>query len=404
MGSAGFAAQASAASTPSAKAPTGPPLKIGFYYPVSANPVGSVLPMALSAARAAIRAINTSGGAHGSPLQLDFCDPKENPNTAAACARQFIADGDVAVAGSFSTQGGTVIVPALTAAGIPSLGVYPLAGADLTSPLAFPISGGSIAAFAAAPYFLKQAGAKKIFFPYVSGSAGALANEAYVKAGAAKVGSTFVGDVGIPGTAPDLSPYIATVKSSGADAVVLGIPEAQSIQFIEQAAQQGLNVKYEFIGFLPDNVQKLGPLLNNLVVPNPYPPATSATEQQFPTLKQFATEMAAEAKSGDQYAAQKYWFPIHTESPWFAVHFAANVINAIPKSQTVTPQTVLTVAQGVQHENPLGVGPSFNWTQPKIAKFPRLENTFVYWATIKNQKYVLVRNKPVDILAVSSFG
>jgi hypothetical protein len=133
------------------------------------------------------------------------------------------------------------------------------------------------------------------------------------------------------------------------------------------------------------------------------PPATPETVKRFPILKQYVNETTAQAKTGDKYAALKYSQPIHTLNGWLAMHFAANVIDAIPKTQQVTAQTVLAQVQSM-HKVDIGIGELLTWDPPpKIAKFPRLANTFAYSVSIKNGKYVLVNPKPVDVSTKASF-
>ncbi|MCW3063732.1 MAG: lipoprotein, partial [Solirubrobacterales bacterium] len=113
------ASAAGTTTTASTKLPTGTPIKTMTI--TSLNSQGPVYPNISISAKAYEKWINAHGGIKGHPLQATVCDEHGKPTDAAACARQAVSDGDVAVVGSFSFLG-TNIMPALIKANIPNFG------------------------------------------------------------------------------------------------------------------------------------------------------------------------------------------------------------------------------------------------------------------------------------------
>jgi ABC-type branched-subunit amino acid transport system substrate-binding protein len=387
------------AGTPALAAkPKGPPIVIGMYTPVAGNAAGVAYPYAVSAVNAAIRAANKAGDLK-QPIQLDFCDPKEDPTEAAKCARQFVDDKVAAVVGSFSQLGGSAIQPVLVNAGIANFGVYPLAGGDLSATVAFPIVGGSLPVYASGPTVLAKAGAHKIFVPHLD-SAAAQAVVTYVKAGAKSVtGSEVVGDIGIPATAPDLAPFVAAAKSAGADAAVLALSEPLAVKYIQAAASAGIKMKFVYVGFTPEAIAQLGPLANGVLTPMPLPPDTAATRKLYPEMNTFNADMAAQAKTGDKYAKIKNTHPAHTLRAWVAMRQLVQVLKKIPAGSEITAATVLNqINQTPQFDIGFKL-PPVKFPGP-VATFPRITDYQIFNVIIKKNDYVLQAKQPINTLTM----
>ena len=83
--------------------------------------------------------INTHGGIAGRPLEANFCDAKGTPTGVAACGREAVAGGAVALVGNF-TFTGDAIVPILEKADTAQWGnCCAIAPSELTSPISFPM-------------------------------------------------------------------------------------------------------------------------------------------------------------------------------------------------------------------------------------------------------------------------
>ncbi|MEU9128318.1 ABC transporter substrate-binding protein [Kitasatospora sp. NPDC048540] len=107
------------------------------------------------------RELNAKGGLDGRKLRVLTCNEQNTADGAAACAQQAIDAHVVAVIGSYS-QYGSDFMPALERAGIPYLGGYGLSSPEFTSPLSYPVAGGSPALVAGSGRQLVEAGCKTV--------------------------------------------------------------------------------------------------------------------------------------------------------------------------------------------------------------------------------------------------
>ena len=396
------------ASTPAGAAKAkGTSIKIGLYAPIAANTVGLSFPYELSAAQAAVRAINKAGGVgpDHQPLELIFCDPKENPNDAADCARTFVSQNVVSVVGSFSVQGSPAILPVLQAAGIPNFGGYPIGGNDITSPLTYPLIAGSTAVYTYVPQALKNAGAKSVFLVNLDNATSAT-TIGYTKTGAKAAGITFAGNRGVSGVVADMSPFVAAAKDSGADSVMFSTSEGAAVQFIQAAKAAGANFKYGYVGFTPDALSKLGDSAEGIVYPSMIPPASKSILKSCPgkcasTLKQFVKEMAAQAKAGDKFARLENIQDVHTQHAWSAVHvLVEQVINKM--SGSITAATVASQINATKSFD-TGFGAAFSFPG-KVTAFPRLGNLYLYDVIYTKGTYKLQKKDPIDVATILNQG
>ncbi len=93
------------------------------------------------------RWINEQGGINGHELRVLTCNEGNSAAGAAACAREAVREGAVAVVGSYS-QHGRAFMAILEAANIPYIGGYGLSDEEFTSHLSYPVNGGQIALLA----------------------------------------------------------------------------------------------------------------------------------------------------------------------------------------------------------------------------------------------------------------
>ncbi|WP_405011983.1 ABC transporter substrate-binding protein [Kitasatospora sp. NBC_01539] len=112
-------------------------------------------------AEAVGREINGTGGLHGRKLRVLTCNEHNTAEGVTACARQAIDAHAVAVVGSYSQYGGS-FVAMLEQAGIPYLGGYGLSTPEFSSPLSYPVAGGTPALIAGSGRQLVEAGCKSV--------------------------------------------------------------------------------------------------------------------------------------------------------------------------------------------------------------------------------------------------
>ncbi|WP_228974380.1 ABC transporter substrate-binding protein [Streptomyces sp. DH12] len=98
-------------------------------------------------AEAYARWSNSRGGVDGRDLRVVTCNEGNTATGAAACARQAVREGAVAVVGSYS-QHGRAFMATLEAANIPYIGGYGLSDEEFTSHLSYPVNGGQVSLLA----------------------------------------------------------------------------------------------------------------------------------------------------------------------------------------------------------------------------------------------------------------
>ena len=222
------AATSAAAETTTTVELTGPPIKLMVMF----EGTGAVAtPEVAEGAKAAADAINAAGGVDGSPIVLENCDLKNDPNAATACGNQAVSDGVVAVVSPVSANAGQYF-PILEKAQIPVVGNVPAAAADFTSVDSFPLYGGIVSASAGLALELATlAGSKAVSLARIDLAAasaiGIFANQAL-----APLGLKVINDVSIPVGAPDMSTYVASVLQGGTDGVLVGLSGQDATNFI----------------------------------------------------------------------------------------------------------------------------------------------------------------------------
>lgn len=202
---------------------------------------GVANPELAEGAIAAAEAINRAGGIQGRPVEIIECDTTNDPNTAAECGRRAVEDGVVAMVGNLTVHAGE-FMPLLEENAIASIGLTPAGAADFTSAASFPIAGGAPVIFAALAAATADDGATKIATGRIDIAAGA-ALPAFVGAGLARFDLQVHKDVPVPVGAPDMSSYAAAALADGTDAVVVGLPGQDSINFIQAVRQADPDVR-----------------------------------------------------------------------------------------------------------------------------------------------------------------
>ncbi|MBH5336438.1 ABC transporter substrate-binding protein [Streptomyces pactum] len=92
-------------------------------------------------AQAYARWVNDTGGIHGRELKVITCNERNDSVQAGRCAERAVAEGAVAVVGSYSQHARSFMAP-LKVSGIPYIGGYGLSQEEFTSPVSYPVNGG----------------------------------------------------------------------------------------------------------------------------------------------------------------------------------------------------------------------------------------------------------------------
>lgn len=187
-----------------------------------------------------MKAINDAGGIGGRKVEFIECDTKDDPNTAAACARSAVEKGVVAVIGSLSVH--PDFYPILADNKIASFGNIPANTGDFTSPASFPVIGGAPIAFPLLGLGLAKAGAQKISVARPDLAAGAVI-KTFVNLGLTGKGLSVVNDVPVPQGAPDMSAYVQAALANGTDGVLVGLSGQDALNFVQALRQADPKVK-----------------------------------------------------------------------------------------------------------------------------------------------------------------
>jgi ABC-type branched-subunit amino acid transport system substrate-binding protein len=370
----------------------GSTINIGTLVPLTGTGIND--PTWLAGMQGAVKGINARGGIQGHPVALIECDDQNNPNQAMACAQEMVSDGVIAVAGGISEYGSD-IAPILNQAGIAQVGMQPLSSAEFTLPNEFPLASGTLGSFSADAFFGAARGYKKIGVVSFDVASSATA-VGFFDTAAAKAHVTVSKVVLIPPTATDYTPYIAAMDGSGAQAVLISLPEAQAVQYIASAASVASKVKpaYFATSLTYSDYLTLGlknPLVNNVIMSGLVPPVSAI--KQFPALKQYIKDMAAEYKSGNPNAAPTNQ-NAGTEINWLAgtaVAKIANMMSSVPTAATFLQE--MGSVQSVQ----LGLIPPWTPSTPGPSTYPRVSNPYEYNVTVRNGVVVLLSKKPLNI-------
>ncbi|GAA4548742.1 ABC transporter substrate-binding protein [Pseudonocardia xishanensis] len=181
--------------------------------------------------------LNPAGGVHGRQVELTVCDDQLDPNKAAACAQRAVTEGVVAVIGGMSINGNRFL-PGIEAAGIPYVVTLPLSSADYTSPVSFPMQGGTVLNYSGAAAELVRKGCPDVGL-LVNPIATSAALEDFARKGADAAGGRLVSTVAVPVGTTDMSAAFAKLKADGADCVVIGTVEQDFVNFANYSAQSG---------------------------------------------------------------------------------------------------------------------------------------------------------------------
>jgi ABC-type branched-subunit amino acid transport system substrate-binding protein len=335
------------------------------------------------------RDVNSKGGVNGHHLKVITCNEHNTVDGGNACVREAVAQKVVAVIGSYSLNS-DALLPGLEAAKIPYLGGYGLTSAEFTSPLSYPVAGGTPTLVIGNGRQLVAAGCRTIALVRPDSKAGDSLT-GYL-AGALKPEGGKLVDVRVSETTPDYG--AAAKKALGDDHAGTCVSDTlapeQSGKFLE--AYRQLNPKHTqlgaVIGSVPQSV--LTPngaadgVLNNAYVTGWYPPASA---HAWDGLR--ATVGGNPVDISD-LAVQTTWVA-------YQVFFtAADRMNGAGK-----PMTGQNLREELESGDSLdtgGVTPRLSWSEMlPSADSPRLVNTWVTYQQVKSGQLTDQQNGYLDM-------
>ncbi len=215
--------------------PTGTPIKAMFITPLQSQATPTY-PNGKEATIAFEQWTNSHGGINGHPIEISICDDRGEPTQAAACARQGVEEGIVAVIGSFSFFGEN-IVPVLEKAETAWFGpCCAQSAAELSSKVSFP-TGSQPAYGAAAVAKAYEEGCEHLNAVIVEGAEAVF--EPGMKNAAKAYGQTIGKFITIPAAAKDESAVVAEALSENADCVATIFGESLYKAWMGPWAQAG---------------------------------------------------------------------------------------------------------------------------------------------------------------------
>jgi ABC-type branched-subunit amino acid transport system substrate-binding protein len=313
----GAAACGGGAATLQSTAATGTPIKVMTITPINVA-VGAGLPFPEIgvAAQAAADAINKAGGIKGHPIQLTVCDNKFSQNQDAACARQAVAEGDLALIGGISLQ--TNHISILEQAGIPVIGEYSAGELSFNSPIVFPFNAGNFNFYGCAAELADVAKAKRVATLSVYTAFNEVPSfRSNLAALLTKHGSQLV-SFNLYTSGPDLTASVANALKDNPDAIYVGGGTADVDRVTQLVRQLNAKVAIARTSIADSSLQTLGPVAENVYVCDSYKPASLTKD---PNVKKYVDEMK---KTNSQV-------PVNTfaANTWAAMNVFAQVASGL---------------------------------------------------------------------------
>jgi ABC-type branched-subunit amino acid transport system substrate-binding protein len=338
---------------------------------------------------AAARALNRSGGLHGHPLGVVFCNNKTDPNLSSACARQFVDQHVVAVIGGQDIND-QLAQPILQAASIPWIAMNPISNIMYSAPNVFIPEVPSLISFEASALYAHFKGYEPIV-PISADNTGGRSLLAIIGAVLHQAGGSFAGDplfVNQAATA-DYSPFAVAADRFKPGSIFFllnyGVPVTSVLQALA-ADGSPYRAAFNSSAYTIAQIRSIGPQGDKLIVPQTFPPFDD------PRMAGFFRQLKAEQARGDLNAATDAIGP-NDLNGWLGLQVlikitkgmtdisGPNIINALHSSKTIQVSPFLSW-------NPQAQGPP---------NFTNVSNQSVYFIGFKNGQQVLLIKHPVTI-------
>lgn len=352
---------------------TGDPITV-WVIEDSSEPAGVTFPSLRAGIKARIERINASGGLGGSgrPVEVEYCVTNFDPNAAAQCARDAVADENaIAVAGGVTANGDTIL-PILEAGGLASVGATPFSQTDGRSKVSFPTMGGLVTATGCQATLLRDvAGARAI---------GVARGDT---PGADQVGGLLTA-LGIPPAAevvtpianPDYSAEMGAI-SAQVDALVLAQDGATALKTVTSLRAIGSDIPVAGSGaqgWTPERIKQAGDAVDGMYVSLWY------AADDMPGAAAYLADMEAIGALDQSDDLAKLG--------WVAFELLNQVATGLP---TIDRAAILEALAGVTTFDGGGLTPPIDFTKPGELVFgtqPRLVNDSCVYAQIRGGRVV----------------
>lgn len=336
--------------------------------------------------------VNDNGGIDGRPLEANFCDARGTPTAAAACAREAVSGGAVAVVGNFTFTGDAVI-PILEKGKTAQFGnCCALAPSELVSPIAFPM--GNQPLYGAG--IVKKAvedGCKKINGVIIEGA------EAFIPLmeNAAKAEGVSIDKfVTLPATAQDYAPQVAEATEGDPDCLAMVVSETPYIAWMPAFAQSGSEARmYGPQGNLNEKVAEgFEEVVEGDITSGMYP---DISLPQWDSYREALEEY--DAASGEDYNS------LGGMGTWAAYEGFKQVIEEHLKGKELTNETFLKAAETAKIDLP-GMVPPLDFAKPwgkdgGPEGFDRLMNRCVVFSEFQDGKLTPLGDEFIDVSEIA---
>jgi ABC-type branched-subunit amino acid transport system substrate-binding protein len=297
-------------------------------------------------AQAAANAINKDGGIKGHPIQLTVCDNKYNQNQDAACARQAVDEGDVALIGGISLQSNHISI--IEQARIPAIGEYAANDLSYNSPVVFPLVSGTFSAYACVAELADAAKAKRVAVLQLDDAANEKPSyKAVIAAVLAKHGAQLV-DFNLYRPSPDLTSTVANALKSNPDGIYFAGGTSDADKITQLVRQLKPNVAIARTSVAPSSLQTLGAAAENVYTCDPLKPTSLTSDSN---VRKFVNQMK---QTNPQVAENAF-----AANTWASMYVFAQVASGL---DTVSSASLIAALQKAKVDTLLGPTVDFSQT------------------------------------------
>ncbi|RVW06459.1 ABC transporter substrate-binding protein [Rhodococcus spongiicola] len=354
-------------------AATGEPIKVGQILSIEAG--GLSVASQAAGMTASIEAFNSRGGVSGRPLELIQCDSMGDPNKEVDCANKMVSEGVTATLADFTPASPDSVSEILATAGIPRIGMNPMAIADFSTPNVFTPFAGSLLTLYANVDALVSQDKTKLTLMRPDSPVAAMLNQLLGPAVQAK-GAQIVNEVAVGAGATDYTQFIAAAERNDAQGVIMALPATEANQIADAFEQLGSDLGFALAatGFTEEDLLNLGTFATSAIYTSPVPAPSSSTDD-FPGLVPFLDDMRA-AGSEDLERQNLNGTEIFS---WLSVRAFGEIASTL---ETIDSTTVMQGFENAQDIDMLDLVPA--WTPNAVEPFgifQRVSNTMMYKMT-----------------------
>jgi ABC-type branched-subunit amino acid transport system substrate-binding protein len=373
----------------SGSAATGEPIKVMTEAPIDTN--FTPYPNIRDAAKYYAQWVNEHGGIKGRPLEVIFCDDKNDPNEAGNCARKAVEAKVVANVGSFTIDVSRGI-PIYEENKIAWFGeCCPIVAQENTSPISFPM--GFVNGFpTAAAIRMIEDGCKSIATTYGDLPVADVFNEAFVNGWKSAGGKGEVKLVKTPLAPGDYSAEIAKMTTPDIDCLFGNIGEANWPSVITALKSAGKSPRlYGPQGNLDQKVATDFPKeTEGAVVLGVYPDMGDDVWKDY---------REALDKFGGLESTDIDWNSLGGLGTWAAFVAFTKIVEGIDGD--INNETFLAAASAATNVDTGGLVPPLDFTKEWDGgggQFPRIFNRNIYVSGIKGGKMIPLPDiDPIDV-------